>query len=492
MKLSSRLETQKIDQLSTDRFGISSETLMNRAAELAANHIWQFFEKEARKGFSVVAGCGNNGGDALAVALELEKRGASLKAVYIPQETGSDLFEKKLSLMKGRYQLWTGQKIDGEILVDGLFGIGLNRSLGRESVALIRNMQRFQGPVISLDMPSGIDCDTGWDWGASVLATQTLTFGLAKPGLYLNRGYQVSGDVFVLDIGFPEELVNEIAKGFSLYQMMDAAFRLPTREQTSHKANHGRVLILAGSPGRWGAALLCARSASRSGTGFVYVASHEMPNEVLQSNPEFLVSTISEIQDFSVFDAIVIGPGLGTGIQTRDVLSKLKSLNVPVLVDADALTELAASEQAIPENWVLTPHMGEFSRLIQKPVDEIEFNRWQALKYFRARSQATVVLKGFHSQVASWKNFEKVQIVESGNSALAKAGSGDVLSGLIGGFLAQGLSSMDAAALGCYVHGRAADLYIRDRGHPATLLISELFEEIPKVFSELSAARGLR
>jgi len=216
-----------------------------------------------------------------------------------------------------------------------------------------------------------------------------------------------------------------------------------------------------------------------------------MPSEVLQSSPEFLVSTISEIQDFSVFDSIVIGPGLGTGVRTREILSKLMSLNVPVLVDADALTELASSGFKIPQNWVLTPHMGEFSRLIHKPVDEIEFNRWQALKTFRAKSQAIVVLKGFHSQVASWEESEKIQIVESGNSALAKAGSGDVLSGLIGGFLAQGLSGTKAAALGCYIHGRAADLYVRDRGHPATLLVSELFEEIPKVFSELSAARGL-
>jgi NAD(P)H-hydrate epimerase len=303
----------------------------------------------------------------------------------------------------------------------------------------------------------------------------------------------VCGEIFVLDIGFPQKLVEEEAQTFSLFQMDEAARLLPVRAAVSHKANHGRVLIIAGSTGKWGAALLCARSASCSGAGFVYVASHEMPNEVLRESPEFLVSTLEDIKDFSVFDAVVIGPGLGVGTKTLEVLERLSATkNLPVLVDADGLTTLAQSQFEIPNHWVLTPHMGEFSRFLEISVDEIEFNRWKALELFRKNCQSIVVLKGFHSQVSSCFEKPKIRIVDSGNSALAKAGSGDVLSGLIGGLIAQGLHSEDAAALGCYIHGRAADLYIRDRGHPATLLISELFHEIPRVFSELDAAKALR
>lgn len=492
MILASREEAQRIDLLSTQKHGLPSSQLMENAGEASADHIWRFFEAEARKGFSVLVGNGNNGGDALVAARHLEAKGGRLRQLILKSKTGSDLFERQLQHFSGRPEVLEASElsvdfaIQGHVLIDGWYGIGLNRPLTDLDLKVIRATQNHSGHIVCLDLPSGIDCDTGWDWGSAIRATHTLTFGVSKPGLHLNRGYSCAGDLFVLNIGYPEELVRAEAKTFQLYRGQEAVKDLPVRSNIGHKANHGRVLILAGSSGKWGAAILCGRSASRSGVGFVHVMSTEEPQEVLRQSPEFLCSRWDDSTDLEAFDAIVVGPGLGVNPKTQDILLKLAQTHRPVVADADALTVLANEQIRIPEHWLITPHMGEFSRFLPLTTDQIEFHRWKALEMFWEQQACAVLMKGFHSQFCRKVPDRQVSIIEAGNSALSKAGSGDVLAGLVGGFLAQGLSLRQASCLGAYVHGRAADLYIRDKGHPATLLVSELFEEIPRVFRELS------
>ncbi len=268
---------------------------------------------------------------------------------------------------------------------------------------------------------------------------------------------------------------------FKKYDIKQARKNFPKRKPQSNKATYGRVLILAGSEGFWGAGLLAAASALRAGAGYVYWASHINPEKILLKIPEVLTLKISQIKDYKKFDAILVGPGLGTQKKYLQILKKLAN-HPHVIVDADMLTLLASSVFQVPKTWILTPHPGEMARLLKVSTKQVNKNRRESLLKAYTKYKCNILLKGYKSIVT---NGNEIREIQSGNEALAKAGSGDVLGGLMVALLAQGMIPFEALSLACFIHGYAADLWVR-KYTSHTLNPSDLKDIFPKIFKKLS------
>lgn len=263
---------------------------------------------------------------------------------------------------------------------------------------------------------------------------------------------------------------------------------LPKRDLTSNKTTFGNVAIAAGHAGFWGAGVLATEAAFRIGAGYVTWASTTPPMEELKNHPEVLTASLEEIARNPKVQAYVVGPGLGVGGETLTLIQKLLKRSEPVLLDADALTTIAQAKTApLPYNWILTPHAGEMSRLLGVSAEEIERDRFAAVATAQKKYGCVVLLKGHHTLVANRKT---CQIITSGNPALAKAGTGDVLSGFIGGLLAQGLSSIKAASLGAYIHGAIADEWVSEGHDVASLVASDLIRRLPEYLRKLRLERS--
>lgn len=266
-----------------------------------------------------------------------------------------------------------------------------------------------------------------------------------------------------------------------------AAGKLPQRPQKSHKGTFGHVLVCAGSPGTWGAGVLASSSAYRAGSGYVTWASFQRPDKQIKQIPEVLIAKLPEALKNKRVNAFVVGPGLGVDNKTKKLLLILKKQKAKsVILDADALNVLAKSKMGLlPSEWILTPHSGELSRLLGLSVKVIEADRKKAVLMAAEKFGCAVLLKGSGTLVAKDK---KIFVIQSGNSALAKAGTGDVLSGMIGAFLAQGLDSLDAAVLGAYLHGWLADEWIK-KHDPISLKAMDLVEALPTALYRLRRSK---
>lgn len=487
MRLATREQARELDLKSQSQ--ISADVLMENAGRLSAEWILENLSEELGQ-VLVVCGRGNNGGDGLVVARYLKERGIKTEVVIFEGER-SELFQLNISRLKDVPVLEVLEGGDWELpkatlLVDAYFGIGVSKALSSEAVATIRRINSHRGSIVSLDNPSGLDVNTGWDFGSSVCASYTLTFGVAKPGLYMNRGYECSGSVVVLDIGFPHAVVEKICATHELFGRAEAKSILPERTSLANKSHFGRLVIAAGSQGMWGASVLACHSASRVGVGYVYLLSHDDPSKVVNEAPEVLAQPLDKFQDYSKTTAFVVGPGLGVNEKTHFFIERLLAEKAkPVVLDADALTVLSETAMKLPRTWLLTPHSGEMGRLLGLSGDVVEHDRFAAAYAAHKKYGASILLKGLRSV---FYDGEKYFLIDSGGVALAKAGSGDVLSGMIGGYLAQGLSVKSSALLGAYLHGYTADYWVREYGHPASLLSSEIEKYLPEALRDLEKA----
>jgi NAD(P)H-hydrate epimerase len=313
----------------------------------------------------------------------------------------------------------------------------------------------------------------------------TVTFGLAKPGFFVCEGPVHTGKLRILPIGFPYEALRGIATTHFLFTEKLARRYLPTRKETSNKSDYGRLLVAAGRPGFWGAGVLASGAAFRMGAGYVTWASFEAPYEMLKNIPEVLTAKITDDAVWEKpFSAAAIGPGFGSGPETARVIEKLREIkDLPVVVDADAITACVEHNLfPLPANWVITPHAGELSRILKVHAQDIEKDRFKAVFAATAKTKCHVLLKGFRSLVA---HGDRCLVVHAGNAALAKAGTGDVLTGMIGGLLAQGLDTPQASATAAYLHGRLADEWLRAGQDKASLTASDLKALLPQVVSRL-------
>ncbi len=487
MWLFTRQEAKNADHRAQES-GLLAETLMDRAGFLSAEAIQ---EEGKKRGLSkqavILCGFGHNGGDGFVVATKLFNSGWDVTVIAPSTGPFSDLWKKKRGQFKGRVVEISslGDSNDSPFLksaiwVDAFFGIGLNRALTMQQNKILAWINRQPGLKFSLDVPSGLDCDTGNLFGQCFRADFTLTIERPKVGFYFNRGSEFCGQIRILQIGFSKEMIAQTAKRAFLLPPALAARWIPTRLATDHKGKGGKCFIWAGSPAMPGAAILAALACSRAGAGYIYVSEEK----VLAAFPEAIPMSIRKL---AKVQAALIGPGLGVNSHTERAVKKLRSLNLPVVIDADALSAISTNPKAyfpLPSHWIATPHVGELSRVLKISVSEIESNRLLAAEKAQKYFGCVVVLKGFHT-VVSVPGFSIV--VPTGNVALAKGGSGDVLAGLIVGLLSQQISPDRAALLAVYLHGEMADHWIRSGRDYLSLTPSDLIAQIPFALRRLRA-----
>ncbi|MBI4043018.1 MAG: NAD(P)H-hydrate dehydratase [Deltaproteobacteria bacterium] len=508
---------KELDAFTTARYGIPPAVLMERAGLESAAWILRRCRSLLNDGKSVLilAGKGNNGGDGAVIARELHRKGVAVQVVLaasldslsgLPKEEFRALSELSIPVYECK------QKDDFArveelfdrcaVVIDALLGIGLAspvRSPLRELIERVN--ERCSGrsnrcPVISVDLPSGLDADRGIPCGMAISADVTLTMGLPKVGLLTTPGKEYAGEIVVIDIGIPLELIrtemerNKIRHEWLLSE--DAADLIPERSPGIHKGEAGKVLVLGGSEGKLGAAAMTAEAALRIGAGLVRLLTakegalaldaelREVMVEPFPERKEELTRVIKE------HDGVAIGPGLGKSEQAKRLLSWVLEMSpVPVVIDADGINLVAESLVLLKKAkgpLVLTPHPGEMARLLKTDIEEIQMNRLEVAEKFARKYRCTLVLKGNGTVIAHPDG--TVQINSTGGPHLATVGTGDVLTGVIAGLIAQGASPGDAASLGVFVHGYAADLKsaeIGDRG----LLATDLLALLPKALKFL-------
>lgn len=465
---------------------IASADLMERAATRACARILHHLGLGGWAGvarITVFAGMGNNGGDGLVIARLLHQEGyvVNVHRIVHRAEPSADhalVYRKALDAGVRVVDVREGEPVPetgtGTLVIDALFGTGLDRPLTGFVAQVVRAINASGSPVIAIDLPSGLFAEDNRenDPKAIVRARTTLTFQTPKLALLLADGEAFAGGWEVVDIGLDETFVRALDSPWQLVEQADVLALLRPRTRFAHKGTHGHALVMAGGPGCMGAAVLAARAALRSGAGLVTARVPGQGAAVLQTTcPEALclsdpnAERLSELPAFGPYDAIAIGPGIGTAPPTATVLKRLlQEASVPVLIDADALNLLAEEPTwtaFLPPGTVLTPHPGEFDRLHGSKAAS-GYERLVRLQAMALRYGRIIVLKGAFTAVATPGG--KVFFNPTGNPGMAKGGSGDVLTGLLVGLLAQGYPLLAAALLGVYLHGLAGDIAARHKG----------------------------
>jgi ADP-dependent NAD(P)H-hydrate dehydratase / NAD(P)H-hydrate epimerase len=507
MRLVGSAEMREIDRTAIEVFGIPSLTLMDRAGRAVAEAARELLGPKGR--VTVVCGGGNNGGDGYVAARLL--RGAGVDARVVALVPGTKLSPDARAVREQAER--AGVPIDdggelapldagvGDVLVDALLGTGLARAPSgafEEAIARIEAARVAGARVVAVDVPSGLSADTGRPLGPCVRADRTVTFAFQKRGLVLFPGPSYAGDVTVADIGIPPEAARRVAVGAEVLTETEARVLVPPRARDAHKGDAGRVLVVAGSPGKTGAAHLALTGALRGGAGLVTLAARaEVLPFALAGRPEAMSVALpgtgplgradlgALLAAAEGVDAVVVGPGIPRGPETGELLvALLARARVPAALDADALNALA--ESGIPAGGlgvpvVLTPHPGEMARLCGTTIDAIQADRI-GVAVARAKAwRATVVLKGARTIVADPET--PPAVIPTGNPGLATGGTGDILAGLTGALLAGGLPPPAAARVAAFVHGRAGDLAARRLGERG-LLAGDLGEAIGAVWAE--------
>ena len=507
----SRAQMRAFDAHAIGACKVPSLVLMENAGRGAADAI----ERELLDGCArarrvvIVCGAGNNGGDGLVVARHLMLRGADVETWLVgAYDRAPDDSRANLDALRGVGGVAREIAADvqplrdafsrspgASVIVDALFGTGLDRHLAGVHVEVVTAMNEAAAPKAALDVPSGLDADTGLPLGVAVRAQLTITFGHYKLGLLTPGGAHYAGRLVVADIGVPASLASVGGASAQLLERRDVAALLSPRAPDAHKNSAGHVAVLAGSAGKVGAALLVARAALRAGAGVVTIATWAdaaaaVDARVLEVMTARLdASALAPSIDAALAGkrAVVIGPGFGLDATVkRAVLHVLASFRGPVVIDADALTLFAGAPSTFTSSRaaILTPHPGEAARLLGIATADVERDRFDAARRLALGSQAVVVLKGPRTLIAAPDG--RIVVNPSGNAALATAGSGDVLGGIIGA-LACALDPFDAACAGVFIHGASGDAWATcgaDRG----LLASEIADGIPAIFAALRRA----
>lgn len=469
-------EMKQYDDNTTEHFGVPQEVLMERAATAFVQEIRKREIDTAKT--LVVCGSGNNGGDGYAIARLLMLAGDAVDVVAaLPKAkaTEGNLLQQKIyKAYGGQIHTKIPEHIEYTAVVDAIFGVGLSRGIEGEPAALLTQMNEMSGTKLAVDIPSGISSDNGSVLGTAFKADLTVTFAYEKLGSLLWPGNTFAGEVALSDVGINDRSFLERGPAVAALEKSDLSC-LAVRESHSNKGTFGKLLVIAGSKGMAGAAYLCAKAAYISGCGLVRIFTPEENREIVQTMlPEAVLTTYSAKKpDAALFaetvgwaDAIVCGPGLGTTETSEWVVRHvLKCASVPVLFDADALNVIARDVSILLRphtELVVTPHLGEMSRLSGDPVAYIQNHLIEVAKEFARQYNVICVLKDEHTVTGvpysqTWLNL-------SGCAGLATAGSGDVLSGVIGGLMAQGMAVEAASTVGVYLHGLAGEAAAKENG----------------------------
>lgn len=503
-------EMRKLDGKTIEKLGIPVLVLMERAAAESVNVLQMWKEKAGH--ILVLSGTGNNGGDGLAVGRILIQKGFQVTVVLIgSREKLSEENSIQIRILEnmGIPIKSKPEEKEYDIIVDALFGTGLKRPLEgeyRETVKWINSAREKGALVCSLDIPSGICSDTGKIQGCAVCADMTVAYGFAKRGELLDPGRQYTGQLLVRDIGIDHRKAVTGREEAAALQTEDIGRLLPARDPAGNKGTFGKVLLAAGSSGMCGAAVLSGKSAFRSGAGMVMILTPECNRQIIQQAlPEAILSTYETapeegqiLQALQWADVLAAGPGMGQKPAGKETLRLLlQNVECPMVLDADALNMIAEDEEiqqcfaaarkrAGREKVVITPHPGELCRLAGCSVENYKADRFQVAEQVRKQLECVVVSKDAVTVTLS-PDGKGMLLNPSGNDAMATAGSGDVLTGLIGGLIAQGGGCYELAGLAVYIHGLAGDLAALGRARG--VMAGDLTEEIPRVFLKYQGER---
>ncbi|MEC5158796.1 NAD(P)H-hydrate dehydratase [Chryseobacterium sp. MP_3.2] len=498
MKIFTASQIKKWDEVTLEKAPINSGLLMARAAESCADWILRHLKKDSP--VHLFCGRGNNGGDGFALAQILYDKGLNV-SIFLDSENlnfppdSAENFKavQKIPLIKIRDFLEAKDYLfeTNSVIIDAIFGIGLNRKIGGKVGETIKILNIIEAQKISIDIPSGLFADTISDEDAVIFqAEDTLTFQTWKKAFLHPETGKVCLRVHVLDIGLDKDFaLKEPSENFTIDdELISSIYK--KRDEFTHKGNFGKTQIVAGSSGKIGAAVLATKAALRTGSGITFIQAPKCGYEIIQSTcPEamFLSGGENWISEFNVEEEMTlgIGPGLGTAAESeKSFLDFLKNYAKPLVLDADALNILAKNPEAlelIPKNSIITPHPKEFERLFGKTANSFE-------RLLVARKKAGsfgiyIILKDHHTQVITPEGEVFYNI--TGNSGMAKGGSGDVLLGIITSLLSQKYTSKDAALFGVWLHGKAGDL-AADKLSKEAMLPTDLIEEIGNVFKSLN------
>lgn len=507
-------QMQGLDRRTIEEAGIPGAILMERAGTSVVQSLEEVFGSSRGKRITICCGKGNNGGDGFVVARLLHQHNAKVHVVAMDPVSR---LSRDAAAMCRRFVRLAGSSAvrpfvskeqlqsllaASDVIVDALFGTGLGAAIQGPYADAIGAINETARPVVAVDVPSGLHADTGRILGHAVRAHLTVTLGLPKLGLYINDGIDVAGHVRIMDIGIPRTYVDALDCKTVLLTDGDVRRLLPVRRPSSHKGTFGHAGLIAGSVGKTGAAALAAQAALRVGTGLVTVATPSSVNDVLEAKlkeamtapmPETKARTLakSALDRLMAFiqarTAIAVGPGLSTHPETVELVHALvRVLDRPAVLDADALNALAgraALLTACKTPPILTPHPGEMARLEPNATSQsVNADRLGTATRFARERGVFLVLKGARTMIA--RPDGTVAICPTGNPGMATAGTGDVLTGMVVGLLAQGLSPWDAACAAVYLHGRAGDLAAASLGE-AGMIAGDVIDHIPQALQSL-------
>ena len=520
MKVVTANEMREIDRKTIEEFGIPGRVLMERAGTAVAAKIREVY---GPKKVVVISGTGNNGGDGMVAARVLHNEGWDVNVFLSSKHErlkGDALSQYEAALRFGvpvkQAETLLEHKTDflrpHTIIIDALFGTGLGKDISGPYSDLIDVLNRSELSIIAVDIPSGISSDTGQVMGNAIKAECTVTFGLPKRGHLLYPGAEYTGRLFVENIGFPAELLKSDNLTVELPDRDNVLSLIPERKKYSHKGNYGHVLLVAGSRGKTGAAIMAAKACLRAGAGLVTIGVPESLAGIFQTRvteemtlvlPDKGDGTLSKKALDKILEylektagLIAIGPGIGVSSDTEKIIEQLiLHSNSPIIIDADGLNSLKGNTKIFRKAKapvILTPHPGEMARLMRRQSKkeqrqtinselrtEIEKDRINTAISFVKETGAFLVLKGVPAIIASPEG--RAFINSTGNPGMSTAGTGDVLTGMIAGFLGQGLTPLNASILGVYMHGLAGDIAASEKGEHS-LIASDIIGSIPAAF----------
>ena len=509
MKVATAEQMQELDRKAIESYRIPGIVLMENAGRGATDVIFNTFPDLQKKKIVIVAGKGNNGGDGFVIARHLLNHGISVKVFLLSDpkglrgdaETNFHIFHR----MKGEvisvpsskdYQKVRKDLEKVDLLIDGIFGTGLDAEVRGYYREVIDHLNTLQKPIIAIDIPSGLDANTGKPLGTAIRASLTVTFGLPKVGHLVVPGLDYVGRLKVIDIGIPKNLVEEEKIQTHLLEHEEIKKMLSmSRRPDTHKGDYGHLLVIAGSVGKTGAAAMACEAALRVGAGLVTLAIPKSLNTIMEVKltevmTEPLPETPKQTLSLRAFNpilrlcenkkAVIIGPGIGTFKETQSLILKLiKTLDIPIILDADGLNALATQPKILPaanRSLILTPHPGEMARLIRSTAKEVQEDRIGVTRNFSQSQHVYLVLKGYRTLVATPKG--DIFINPTGNPGMASGGTGDVLTGMMGGLICQGFDILPSLQISVFLHGLAGDEMAREIGEKS-LVATDIIKKIP-------------
>ncbi len=501
MRVSSVQQMRDLDKNAIARYGITQEMLMENAGQAVYFTILRQMGMEHKK-FVFFCGGGNNGGDGLVVARKVHSNGGRVTVFLLSDPAkykGSALLNYQIAQKLG-FPLYRLQSIEeavqalraADVIVDAIFGTGLDRPVEGIYKTLIEQINQSGKTIVSVDIPSGVNGNNGQILSVAVKADYTITFGLAKYGNLLYPGFKYNGNLSVTHISFPPELYNEESIKVSL----NIPLPLPIRRADAHKGSVGKALFIAGSGRYLGAPYFSAMSFLKSGGGLSFLATPQtVSSQIVSNGPEIIIrpqqateqDSLSlkcedDLAEFAATtDFVVLGPGLSLAQETQTLVRNLcRKIQQPLLIDGDGLTAMATDADCLRQRQavtILTPHLGEMSRLINKPIEEISRDPIGILQETCQDLRAIIVLKGAHSLIGLPDG--RVFINLSGNAGMATAGSGDVLTGTIAAMYGLGLNVEEAVKAGVFMHGLAGDLAAEKIGEDG-ITAGDLLSHLPQ------------